>query len=497
MAIVRSFGALKTLAVAQPSWQLTANGGSWGGYAHSYATIYRTQPNVRTVVDFLARNVAQLGLHAFKRVSDTDRQRLAGHAVVRWVERPNPATTRYRLFESLMQDLGIYFNAFWLKVRESDRSIGLVRLPPEQMTVKGGLFPTSFEWQSGRGEPKEFAPTEIVQFGGYDPLNPLTGLSPIETLRRILSEEIAAQQYRANFFRNSARTQSYIKRPKEAGKWDATQRGEFYRQWNTGFAGGKNAGKTPVLQEGMELVGMDHSAKDSELNASRKLTREECAAAYHVPLPMVGILDHATFSNVKEQHKHLYADTLGPWCEMIVEELERQLLPEADDTENVYLEFNIAEKLKGSFEEQTEALSTAIGRKPLMTQNEGRARVNLPRSDEPGADSLEAPANIMGGNEQPAEKAEPIEPDEGSRQAAAAVIRAHWGRQAARLAKVPPDDQGSTFAAKLMRWNRELSDDLTPILGDRAEPIAAAVNLRTFTMLNAGQAAFTREVEVT
>ena len=46
---------------------------------------------------------------------------------------------------------------------------------------------------------------------------------------------------------------------------------------------------------------------------TRKLTREEVAAAYWIPPPMVGILDYANFSNVTEFHKMLYADALGPW----------------------------------------------------------------------------------------------------------------------------------------------------------------------------------------
>src|SRR5690554_6984432 len=53
--------------------------------------------------------------------------------------------------------------------------------------------------------------------------------------------------------------------------------------------------------------------RSSDLIEARKLTREEVAAAYYIPPPLVGILDHATFSNIREQHKQLYQDTLGPW----------------------------------------------------------------------------------------------------------------------------------------------------------------------------------------
>jgi hypothetical protein len=63
-------------------------------FSADYATIWKTQPHVRTVVGFLARNIAQIGLHAFERTSDTDRKRLTDHplaAVDRQAERADDA----------------------------------------------------------------------------------------------------------------------------------------------------------------------------------------------------------------------------------------------------------------------------------------------------------------------------------------------------------------------------------------------------------------------
>jgi len=157
----------------------------------------------------------------------------------------------------------------------------------------------------------------------------------------------------------------------------------------------------PVLEDGMSYKAIAFSARDSEYVAARKLTREECAAIYNVPQPSVGILDHATFSNIKEQHKQLYQDTLGPWCKFFAEEFMLQLLPDVEalgyDTANVYVEANIAEKLKGSFEEQAQSIFLLTGR-PIMTANEARARLNLPAmTDDPSADELQRPLNMASG----------------------------------------------------------------------------------------------------
>jgi hypothetical protein len=262
-----------------------------------------------------------------------------------------------------------------------------------------------------------------------------------------------------------------------------------------------SAGMVAVLEDGMQFKPTAFSARDSEYLLARKLSREEVAAQYHIPLPMVGILDHATFSNIKEQHKQLYTDCLGPWDEMVQQAIEAQLLPECHDTDNVYAEFNIAEKLKGSFEEQANALRVLVGR-PIMTANEGRARLNLPSiKDDPTADQLAAqqggpsvPSATAGGNIGDVVEGH----DPGSVQRAAAVtsiVRTAWLRQGTRLAKVPVEDRAQTFDQT--RASSELTADLMPVIGswDGAARYAHAITQDTYARLLAGDDAFeAREV---
>jgi len=90
MAVVQSVGALADL---NAGWWPTISYGSlkmYDQFNYDYAALYRMQPNVRTCVDFLARNIAQLGLHVFRRVSETDRVRLRDHPLAMVLGRPLP-----------------------------------------------------------------------------------------------------------------------------------------------------------------------------------------------------------------------------------------------------------------------------------------------------------------------------------------------------------------------------------------------------------------------
>ena len=504
MPFIQTAGSLLELSTA---WAPTAAYGSlslYDSYNHAYSAIYKTQPNVRTCVDFLARNVAQLGLHVFRLAEGDDRERLRDHPLAKLIAKPNAWTTRYRLIEALMADLGVYYNAFWLKIRRPD-GLGLLRVPPQFVSVKGDLVATEYVLDLGVA-PRSFAPADMVHFRGYSPLSSTVGLSPLETLRRVLAEEQAMGEYREYFWKNGARMYGIVQRPpqKELGgkEWSKDARERFRQEFEALYSGVTNSGRTAILEDGMTWHEMSFDAQESEYLGARKLTREECARAYHIPLPMVGILDHATFSNIKEQHKNLYQDSLGPWLAMIEQDIDLQLLPDLGDTDGVYVEFNIAEKLAGSFEEQTTSLQAAVGR-PWMTANEARARLNLPRM-EGDADELVTPLNVLvGGQASPQDSApdatgaaalrlpaphahahaqaeakrgqiDPTHPEmrdnyeeqhrrimarafERQREAVAGKVPASAGKVPEGKAKAGPTVDGIWDAA---RWNRELGNDL-------------------------------------
>jgi len=488
MAIIMTRGQLADI---QPAWWPTNSYGSirfYSGYTYDYAAIYRMQPSVRTCVDFLSRNIAQLGLHVFRRVSHTDRERLREHPLAQVIALPLPAeykVTRYRLIEALVADLGVHFNAYWLKIRTED-SLGLLRIPPQYMHVEGGLVPGKYEIRMS-GKIIKVPAADVVHIRGYNAESTVVGLSPLETLRRVLAEEHAAGDYREHFWQNAARMHGVIERPSTAPEWSAAARARFKAEFEALYAGGDNSGKTAILEEDMTWKQVEFNAQESEYLAGRKLTREEVARAYHIPLPMVGILDHATFSNIKEQHKNLYQDALGPWLRMIEEDIGLQLLPEFEDTDGVYCEFNLKEKLSGSFEEQTKALQSAVGR-PWMTANEARARNNM--SSIEGGDVLVTPLNVLiGGQASPRDSApeQRSKAIEGAEQKAVLdvhnqelrqryeekwrqVLARHYRRQEAAIVSRIPEAAGREPAGTKVvigdiwyddeRWSAELTDDL-------------------------------------
>ncbi len=363
-------------------------------YSLDYHQMYRSHMNVRICVDFLARNIAHLGLHVYTRNKDNNRERVREHLAAQILKQPMPAkykVTQFQFIEAAVADMLISGNGYLLKHRDTEGKIwALQRIPYMMMRVRGSLNPEEYELV---GIEQKYRPEDVIHFRFYNPEKSALGISPLEGLREVLAEEWEKGKYSSGFWKNAARISGVIERPIEAKEFSEAALRNFREQWQELYAGETNSGKTAVLEEGMTFKPISFSPKDTEYIESRKLNREECARAFHIPPPMVGILDRATFSNIESQHRSLYSDVLGPMCARLEGDLNIQFMSEFKDLANAYVEFNIEEKLQGDFAMQAEQMRQAVG-VPYMTPNEARSILNLPRLNNPMADTLVTPLNM-------------------------------------------------------------------------------------------------------
>lgn len=208
-------------------------------------------------------------------------------------------------------------------------------------------------------------------------------------------------------WRNGARLSGVIERPVNAPEWASPQRNKFAAAWRATYgAAGTRAGGTPILEDGMTYKTVEAvTPEQAQQIEARKLSMSEVAAAFHVAPVLVGVIDNANYSNVKAYREMLYTDTLGPMFQQARQAYNARLVPDYADPD-LFVEPNVAEKLRMSFEEQATIMQTATGA-PIMTRNEARQRMNLPHL--PGADDLVVPLNVLvGGQASPTDSVPPL-----------------------------------------------------------------------------------------
>lgn len=453
--------------------------------------LYATQANLHAVVSFLADSIAQLPLKVYRRNGETDRQRDRESPAALLLYRPNGDQTMYEFVNALAVEhylMGVA--TVWVLPDPDSPSGRQLRLIPKEWidsTDRATNYaPDRLRVVTGDGGHLEIPRTEFVQFRTYSPGNPGGYQSPIAALRQTLNEQIQADKFRTEVWSSSGRFNAYITRPKDVQPWTDEQKRAFVTAFREGWGrGGSNAGKMPLLEDGMEIKPYSFNAQQAQYAEAKQLSREDVAAAYHVNPSLIWHTSTQTYASAKDNARALYADCLGPTLQMIQQRINAFLLPMIGADPDTYVEFDLTEKLKGSFEERASILQSAVGG-PWMTRNEARADNNMAPIE--GGDQLITPLNVTeGGQASPQDThMDPQEPmttlsgcschksapetvrvkarsTKEEDEKMAEVLSRFWKRQRASvLPKIGAKSDADWWDDD--RWNAELADDIEPVI---------------------------------
>jgi len=463
---------------------------------YTASKLYQSQDNLKAVVDFLAASIAQLPLNVYTRNAETDRQRDRTSPAARLLWLPNSAMTEFEFIRALMTEYFVFGTVYVLVLPDADSRSGWQMWPIPSEWVLSTQSGNAYQAESitvttkNGGQPVEIPCTDFVQFKTYSPGNPGGYISPISALRQTLEEQIQAGRFRRQLWSSSGRLNAQILRPANVAVWDDEQRKRFIDAFREAWgAGGSKAGSIPLLEDGMEIRPFSTSFKESQWMESVKLSRESCAAAYGVNPSLIWHTDTQTYASSRDNARALYAECLGPVLQMLQQRINSFLLPMVGaDPELTYVEFDLTEKLKGSFEERASILQAAVGG-PWMTRNEARADNNLPPVE--GGDELIVPLSVVEGSQASPQDTSPDEPHEPMAieenaaprilakaeaeklrikarstkeedEKMADVLRAFWKRQASAV--LPKIGAKSARWWNEDRWNTELADDIEPVI---------------------------------
>jgi HK97 family phage portal protein len=484
-----SAGAATFPLIATPPGQGAAARAAYQrAQSSSLAYIWQTQPAVRKVIDYIARNAAQIGVTCYQRVGEDDRREDRDHPAARSLRRPNGRQGGKRFIHGLMADFLIYEQAFALKFRpRGSEELVLWRVPAWAVEVHsaGSYAPELYRVHLRGGEIRDVRPENVLHLAGYDPDDPGNGHSRLETLRLILTEEATNQAANLERLRSGGLGPGWISRPLEADSFSEIARQRFETEWKERSRARKEGEAIdPVLEEGMEFHEGSITPKDAEMLRSRLFTRSEVASLYGVPAILVEGEEGGEGKDREEARTQFYADCLPPLLGPIAEDLNLMILEEEYGADDHFFEFNLAEKLKGPIEDRLKALVSAAGG-PIITRNEGRGIVNLP--DKEGGDELITPKNVTEGGKPSTDVMPPQDPNgpdqeggpepeaslNGHRPDAAITLerRAAQDRRRTRYASEHRelltdhfDRQARIWRSSkkfdLERFNRELADDL-------------------------------------
>lgn len=232
------------------------------------------------------------------------------HPFRKVLNNPNPHMSGVELRRLLSLSSKLTGNAFL--ICEPDKTkipLELWPLQPHKMTVKADSkkFISGYVYNVN-GHVQNFSAERIIHIREATPTDLQYGQGSLTAAKNSVASDLLADAWNRNFFSNSTRPDALLQSDTPLSPEDQ-KRALF--AWKKAYEGPKNRGKIAIIG-GLKYVEVNRLHKDMDFVNLRKMLREEILATFGVPQSMVGILDNANYSNMKEQTKVFWTQTMIP-----------------------------------------------------------------------------------------------------------------------------------------------------------------------------------------
>ena len=328
-------------------------------------------PTFFAAVTGISRTIAQLPLDVVQRDADGVQHKVKNHPLYRLlVIRPNEWQSRYEYWMVVATNLLMHnvFYAFKNQVANG-RILNLHPLTPDSVTPEQRpdmKMEYRVAYKDGTIEVVPGNKIHRILLQSADGINPI---SPIESLKESLGLEIAAEKFGANMFNNGAIPNMILKHP------STFKDNEVYTRFKETWESANKKGGTAILEEGMDVEKVQHSANESQFLETRKLNRSVIAGAMNLSPHRVGDLSRANFSNVENLSLEYVVYSVMPILIAIETAITRDLIPEGQQG-SLFVKFNVDGLLRGDTKTRAEALKL-MRESGIINANEWRAMEDM------------------------------------------------------------------------------------------------------------------------
>ncbi|QDV34921.1 phage portal protein [Tautonia plasticadhaerens] len=364
---------------------------------------YEQNPIVYACVTKLARASASVDLHVYRKQGGK-LVKLENHPLLKLLERPNPmaggrsfreAMATYRLIGGNAYVHGEGIDPF---SRKGNPPKELWLLPTQSVTVQAqpqSALPAWYDYRPGQAKPIRFpvdritGKCAILHLKTVNPLNPSIGLPPLVAAAFGVDTFNSGQAWNKALLDNEARPSGALEIVDREGKpvsLTDDQRSSLKRMLDDRFSGKHNAGKPMVLEGGMKWTPISLSPKDMDHRETMLVTARFIAGVFHTPPQLVNIPGESTYSNYGEAKVAYYSDTVIPFLESDLEELNNWLAPLFGDDLVIWYDEEAIPALEPRRKEKGDRINAAT----YMTVNEKRRAMGL--DDVDGGDVVLVPS---------------------------------------------------------------------------------------------------------
>lgn len=329
---------------------------------------------VYACVQAIAETTATLPLILYKRDGD-NRARASQHSLYRVMhDQANPEQTALEFRELMTANVLLCGNAYARIELGIDGQVkALWPLNPDRVRVQRINDRLVYDVTDSRGKVSRLLAHEVLHLRHRIGADGIHGVSPIAAARGVVELAIAEQEHGVSTFTNGAKLLGVLKFP---GKLKPEQRQSIRESWASQHAGGSNAGRTAILEEGVDFQAVSMSLEDAEWIEARKLSVIEVCRLFRVPPVIVQSMESANYSNSVELARQFVTQSLRRWLVMWEQAIASKCLTEAG--RRIYFaEHSLEGLLRGDSVNRADFYEKGI-RAGWLLKSEARRLENLP-----------------------------------------------------------------------------------------------------------------------
>lgn len=289
--------------------------------------------------------------------------------------RPNPYMSASDFWKCVEVQRNIYGNAYVaLDFNNRGQVTGLYPLDSSKMQIYvddvGLLNSTNKVWYvytDNLGHQIKFRNDELLHFKGLT-TDGIVGLSIIDQLKHLIQNGKSSEEYINKFFKNGLQVKGLVQ---YVGDLNHEAEQTFIENFERMSSGLKNAHRIAMLPIGYQFQPISQNLVDAQFLENSQLTIRQIAAMFGVKMHQLNDLDRATHTNISEQQRGFYIDTLQSILTMYEQEMIYKLFLNTEIRKGYYIKFNVDAILRADIKTRYESYRIGI-QGGFITPNEVR-----------------------------------------------------------------------------------------------------------------------------
>lgn len=352
----------------------------------SFARISEEQamqiPAVSASANLISSAISKLPIYLYKLDSEGDSETVDDdYRLFLLNGEPNENQTSNALKKRIVMDY-LFHGGSYVYVRKKARSNevkDLYRLPIEKVQIHRYEqlgFISSYKITLD-GQPENAIKTMDVACVLKDTDDGYTPRGILDTGYKVLSTALSEINYSGSILKNGSLPLAVLKSETQLSD-EALER--VKSDFEQLYAGGENAGKTILLEEGLEYDTVSLKPNELELTESKKAALSDIARLFNIPESMINANANKYNSN-EENNIHFLQYTLEPIITNIEKALNKTMLLESEKKQGYYFKFDTSVILTVTEKEKAEIAQT-LNSTSAVSQNEIRKVLGLPKLED-------------------------------------------------------------------------------------------------------------------